>query len=139
MWEISLSLNVAYSLFRWLISFRKAPWYCLVWYVQSSITTTRGPLKLTISQYLWYMEDYFVLYLYSQYRYGEWSLLVLYLFILLFGKMDITYHCTLKYKDILIFLMFQIKISSIIFFPKFSNLCFLSIICHNFWGSQRIP
>ena len=48
MWEIFLALNVAFSIFWLLISFQKSPLYCLFCYVQSLITTKKGPLKVDI-------------------------------------------------------------------------------------------
>ena len=92
---------------------------------------------MILSQFSRYTADYFVLSFYSQYRYGEWSILVLYLFTWLFGKMDITYHCTLNYNDILIFVMFYIKLSWNFVFSQIPNLCFLFILCHNFLRQSK--
>ena len=36
--------------------------------------------------------------------------------------MDIIYHCILNYNDILVFVMFQIKMSSIIFLTNFESV-----------------
>ena len=63
-----------------LISFWKAPWYCLVYCVQAIITATRGLLKLSLLSEKLYIVDYYLLLLYSQYRYGKLSKLFLFLF-----------------------------------------------------------
>ena len=47
--EISLKLNVAYSVLRSLISFQEAPWYGLVCYVQAINTTWWGYCVTSIS------------------------------------------------------------------------------------------
>ena len=39
-----LALNVACSVFRSLISFRKSPWYCLPYYVQAKTTSKKRPI-----------------------------------------------------------------------------------------------
>ena len=43
--DISFEMNMAYSVFQFQVSFWEAPWSCLVCYVQSVITTTRGHLS----------------------------------------------------------------------------------------------
>ena len=53
--------------------------------------------------------------------------------------MDKMYYCILKYNDILIFVIFQIEISSIIFSHKFRIFDFFVFSVNLFWVSQRIP
>ena len=54
MFEISLDLNVTYSVLRFFISFREAPWYSLVHYMWAITTTWWGScatyIRFTISK-----------------------------------------------------------------------------------------
>ena len=52
-------------------------------------------------------------------------------------KIEIMYHCILKYDDILIFVIFQIEISSIIF-SQISNRAFFIFSVTMFWGIQNM-
>ena len=72
---------MASSVFRSLILFREVPWYCLVYYVQAIITTTRGLLDWSSFSEKLFTADCYSLSFYSQYRYSELS--KLFLFILL--------------------------------------------------------
>ena len=65
--------------------------------------------------------------------------IILFLLTLLFVKMNIMNHCILNYNDIPIFVMFQIKISSIIIFHKYQIYDFLVFCVTIFRGISRIP
>ena len=103
-------------------------------------------MKISLSSQ--YTEDYLLLSFYSQHCYGEWSIFVLFLFTWFFRKIYIMYHCIMKYNDILIFVIFQIKISSIIIFSQIWICAFLVFLVtilkalkyfHNFSLSTETP
>ena len=94
---------------------------------------------MTTSQSSRYMKDNSLLLYYSQYRYGEISILFLFLFTRFFWKMDRIYHCIYNYNNILIFVIFQIEVSSINFSHKFQIRAIFVFSVTIFWGSQRIP
>ena len=76
---MALDLIVASSAFLSLISFREALWYCLVFYMQSFITKTRGLLKLSSFIAKQYTANCYLLLFYSQYSYGKLSIFLLFL------------------------------------------------------------
>ena len=57
----------------------------------------------------------------------------------IFLKMAKTFHCILNYNNILIFVIFQIEISSIIFSQKFRICAFFVLSVTIFLCSQSIP
>ena len=127
-WVISLSMKVAYSVFRSVISFRKFPWYFLVCYIQEIITTTRGLLKLSSLSAKRYTADYCLSSFYSQNCYSELSKLVLFLF--LWGRTKKGTLCAIVHwpmRIILFLLCFLLNYHGTLFLSQISNLWFCGI------------
>ena len=120
--DISIYLKSMSSVFRLLISFSGSPWLVLVCYVLVITTTRRVQLWLIISRSSLYTEDYSVLLYYSQYCYGEISILFLYLFTRFFWKMDKTFHCLQNYNYIPIFSFVRLKYRLSIFLANFGSV-----------------
>ena len=133
MWEISLDLNVASSIFLPLISFQEASWYFLVCYVQSIITKTRALLKW--SSLCAKQSQRIVMYCCSTINITTVSyqnISHLY-YRKIHLKRYISYYFTLNYDGYLILDIFYIKLSWTFFSQKywicsfvvFSNIAFL--------------
>ena len=67
----------------------------------------------------------------------RWEINIVFISIYNFFLMDKMYHCLLNSNDILIFVIFQIEISSINFSCKFRICAFFVFNATIFWGSQK--
>ena len=114
-----MDLNMVSSVFRSLISFQNVPEYCLVFYVQAVITTTRFFLKLSSLSAKLYTVDCYVLPFYSIYRHNYLSMLLPFL---------LMQHTTVEFIFLLSYIDFQRFCFTLFYIKLWWNFVFLANI-----------
>ena len=116
-WEIVLALNMACFLTRSLILFRKAPWYCLPYYVQASITSEKRSIIVDHIKFNIIHGGLLVIFiLQSKPRGWVIGIDLIFIFMRWNRKRYNICYCPFTYDDNLNLVMFYIKSSCIIFF-----------------------